>query len=111
MTGLEDTPGEEPLRADVDRSRGWLLLQFGATWCGHCQAAQPVVQAFLEQHPDLAQRWVEDGKGRPLGRSFTVRLWPTLVLLRDGVEVARVVRPRESGDLQPLASAMAGQRA
>lgn len=110
MTGTQDAPGDEPLRADVDQSRGWLLLQFGATWCGHCQAAQPVVQAFLQQHPDLAQRWVEDGKGRPLGRSYAVKLWPTLVLLRDGVEVARVVRPRESADLQPLTVAMADGR-
>ncbi|MCA1715096.1 MAG: thioredoxin family protein, partial [Gammaproteobacteria bacterium] len=31
--------------------------------------------------------------GRPLGRSFRVKLWPTLVFLRDGVELARVVRP------------------
>ena len=111
MTGMQDAPGEEPLRADVDQSRGWLLLQFGATWCGHCQAAQPVVQGFLQQHPDLAQRWVEDGKGRPLGSSYAVKLWPTLVLLRDGVEMARVVRPRGSADLQPLTVAMGDGRA
>ena len=36
---------------------------------------------------------IEDGSGRPLGRSFRVKLWPTLVFLRDGVELARVVRP------------------
>jgi thioredoxin 1 len=38
---------------------------------------------------------VEDGPGRPLGRSFKVKLWPTLIFLRDGAEVARVVRPTE----------------
>jgi thioredoxin 1 len=32
---------------------------------------------------------VEDGSGRRLGRSFGVKLWPTLVFLRDGREVAR----------------------
>jgi thioredoxin 1 len=36
---------------------------------------------------------VEDGRGRPLGRSFRVKLWPTLVFLKDGKEVARLVRP------------------
>lgn len=103
----QEAHGDEPSRADIDQSRGWLLLQFGATWCGHCQAAQPAVQAFLKRHAGLAERWVEDGKGQPLGRSFAVKLWPTLVLLRDGVEVARVVRPRTPDDLQPLASALA----
>jgi hypothetical protein len=35
------------------------------------------------------------GDRRPLGRSFKVKLWPTLIFLRDGVEIARVVRPTE----------------
>jgi len=34
-----------------------------------------------------------DASGRPLGRSFVVRSWPTLVFLRDGIEVSRLVRP------------------
>lgn len=36
---------------------------------------------------------IEDGKGRPLGRTFRVRLWPTLIFLNSGKEVARLVRP------------------
>jgi thioredoxin 1 len=39
---------------------------------------------------------VEDGPGRRLGRSFRVKLWPTLVFMRDGIEVARLVRPRDA---------------
>ena len=49
---------------------------------------------------------MEDGRGSPLGRSFRVKLWPTLVLMRDGVEVARVVRPRGTADIEPLAVAL-----
>jgi thioredoxin 1 len=37
-----------------------------------------------------------------LGRAFKVKLWPTVVLLRDGLEVARVVRPVDSADLATL---------
>ena len=36
---------------------------------------------------------VEDGPGRPLGRSFSVRLWPNLVFLRDGRVVRQLARP------------------
>ena len=42
---------------------------------------------------------VEDGPGRKLGRSFKVKLWPTVVVLKDGQEVARVVRPVDSSEL------------
>lgn len=51
------------------------------------------VDAALSEHPEVPVVWVEDGKGRPLGRSFRVKLWPTLIFLQDGAEVARVVRP------------------
>lgn len=51
---------------------------------------------------------VEDGSGRPLGRSFRVKLWPTLVFLRDGQEVSRLVRPQQAGPIRDaLARAMA----
>jgi thioredoxin 1 len=37
---------------------------------------------------------IEDGRGRKLGRSFQVKLWPTFIFLKDGKEMSRVVRPR-----------------
>ena len=49
--------------------------------------------ALLEQHPAVRHLWVEDGKGKPLGRSFRVKLWPTLVFLRDGEVISQVARP------------------
>lgn len=98
---------DEPLREAVERTQGWMLLEFGASWCGHCQAAQPLVRRFLQQH-GVAHLRVEDGKGRPLGRSFAVKLWPTLVLLRDGREVARVVRPQGENSLLPLTQELGG---
>ena len=42
---------------------------------------------------------VEDGPGRRLGRSFGIKLWPTLVFLKDGVEVARLVRPHQPREI------------
>ena len=84
----------EPTRQDVESLPGLTLLEFGASWCPHCQAAQPHIAAVLRAHPQLRHVRVEDASGRPLGRSFRVTLWPTLVLLDNGVEQARVVRPR-----------------
>lgn len=85
--------------------QGWTLLDFGTDWCGHCQRAAPLVTAFAKAHA-VCHIGVEDGRGRPLGRAYRVKLWPTLVLLRDGLEQARVVRPQVRADLAPLAAAM-----
>lgn len=102
---MRDHLSVEPDRSDVEAQVGWQLLEFGAPWCGHCQAAQAALQAFVEAN-DLPHWKIEDGKGRPLGRAFKVKLWPTVVLLHDGEEVARVARPLDRADLTSLQSAL-----
>ena len=82
-----------PDRAEVDALRGATVLEFGTGWCGYCRAAQPLIAAAFNNHDGVRHLKIEDGKGRPLGRSFKVRLWPTLVFLHDGQELARLVRP------------------
>lgn len=92
-------PNTEPSRAEIDQSSGPMLLEFGAAWCGHCQAAQPfIVQALIGQ-PLLPHIKIEDGKGRRLGRTYAVKLWPTLIFLLDGREVTRLVRPQQVKDI------------
>ena len=90
---------EEPAANAVASRHGRVALEFGAPWCGHCQAAQPALAEALQDRPDASHLKIEDGKGRPLGRAYRIKLWPTLVLLRDGQEIARVVRPRQAEDL------------
>ncbi len=85
---------KEPTREDVDAMAGATVLEFGTPWCGWCRGAQPLIEQALQGHESLRHIKVEDGSGRPLGRSFRVKLWPTLVFLRDGQEVGRVVRPQ-----------------
>ena len=89
----------EPTREDVDASRGFVVLEFGAAWCGICQAAQPLIERALSARSDLQHLKIEDGRGKRLGRSFGVKLWPTLIFLQDGVEVARLVRPHGDREL------------
>lgn len=98
MSAVPYTP-ESTTRAEVDRLEGAAVVQFGTNWCGYCQRAEPLIDAGFESHGSVPRIKVEDGSGLPLGRSFQIRLWPTLVFLRDGKEVARVVRPTASDEI------------
>ena len=86
----------EPKRAEIDSLEGPALIEFGAPWCGYCRAAQRLIAAALSEHPTVRHIKIEDGKGRRLGRSFGVKLWPTLIFLKDGKEIDRLVRPKDS---------------
>ncbi|VTU01945.1 thioredoxin : Probable thioredoxin OS=Cupriavidus pinatubonensis (strain JMP 134 / LMG 1197) GN=Reut_B4067 PE=4 SV=1: Thioredoxin [Gemmataceae bacterium] len=101
-----EDPG--PTRDEVDAWPGPAVLEFGADWCGHCQGAQPAIAAALEAAPGVRHVKVADGKGKSLGRSFTVKLWPTLIFLRDGKEVARAVRPGDEAEVRRGLDAVTG---
>lgn len=86
----------QPERSAIDATAGLVALDFGANWCGYCRAAEPLIEQALADYPDARHIKAEDGPGRPLGRSFRIKLWPTVVVLKDGQEVARVVRPLDA---------------
>lgn len=94
----------QPERSAIDATPGIVALDFGANWCGYCRAAEPLIEQAIGQVAATRHIKVEDGPGRPLGRSFRIKLWPTVVILKDGQEVARVVRP---GDAEAVRQALA----
>jgi thioredoxin 1 len=98
MTSEYQNPG--PTREEIDSTRGPILLEFGTGWCGYCQAAAPHIAEVLAQFPAVPHIKVEDGPGRPLGRSFRVKLWPTAIFLKDGVEITRAVRPETANEVR-----------
>lgn len=84
---------DEPLRAEIDVLPGAAVIEFGTDWCGYCRAVQPLIKPLFAQHAALKHFKIEDGPGRPLGRSYGIKSWPTFIFLRDGKELARLVRP------------------
>ena len=96
---IETYPDTEPTRAEVDALPGATLLEFGSPTCGYCRRTQPLLREALEAHVGVRHVKVGDASGRRLGRSFRVKLWPTLVFLDNGKEVARRVRPADAAEI------------
>ncbi len=96
---MQEESLEEPKLEVIEAMIGAALIEFGTDWCGHCRAAQPLIAAALERHAAVKHLKVTDGSGRPLGRHYRVKLWPTLIFLKDGREVSRLVRPQRMADI------------
>lgn len=104
MVVLQKYSTEEPARAEVDALKGPAVVEFGSNTCGYCIRANPLIEDAFRGHEGVHHIHVEDGKGRPLGRSFRVKLWPTLIFLKDGKETARVVRPTDADAMRAALS-------
>ncbi len=96
----------EPLRAEINALTGNVLLEFGSPTCGHCIAAQPLIADAMAQHGSVRHIKIADGAGRTLGRSFKVKLWPTLIFLERGAEKLRIVRPTNAAVIAQALAAM-----
>jgi len=88
MPATLDYSTSEPARAEVDALAGPAVLEFGNSWCGHCRRAQPLIAEAFAGHPAVRHIRIADASGRRLGRSFGVKLWPTLI------SCATAARPR-----------------
>ena len=99
MTLAAEYAQKEPSRREVDALAGPTLLEFGSPWCGYCRRAQPLIAEAMAAHPEVRHLKIADASGRRLGRSFGIKLWPTLVFLADGRELARLIRPADAGSI------------
>lgn len=90
----------EPRREEIDTLDGPAMLEFGSPWCGYCRAVQPLLADALADHPHVRHIKIADASGRRLGRSFNVKLWPTLVFLNSGRETGRLIRPRDAREIR-----------
>ena len=78
-------------------SKGHVLIEFTAAWCGPCRAMKPVLSALANEYAGRVAFTSVDVDQDPLtAQQLDVRSMPTYVVLRDGREVGRIVgsRPR-----------------
>lgn len=76
---------------DVKRSQGVSVIDFGASWCGPCQALAPAYETLAAQYAGKATLYKVDVDAEgDLAAAFDVMSVPTIVFLKDGNKVAEI---------------------
>ncbi|MBQ9640950.1 MAG: thioredoxin [Bacteroidaceae bacterium] len=71
-----------------------LVLDFWATWCGPCRMIAPIIEALAEEYAgqvNIGKVDVEDEEAEDLVSKFSIRNVPTVLFIKDGQVVDKIV--------------------
>jgi thioredoxin 1 len=89
---------DQHFSSTVLKQDGPFLVDFWAPWCGPCRMVSPIVDEIAGERKDILVGKVNVDEEMELAAQFQVMSIPTLVVLRNGQVVNRVVgaRPKDA---------------
>lgn len=76
---------------EVLQTKGLVLVDFNADWCGPCQMMKPVLEEFADDNPAVKVVGINVDDNEELARDYAVSGIPCMILFSDGKETKRVV--------------------
>jgi len=79
-----------------------VLLDFWATWCGPCRMVAPIVEEIAAEREEIIVGKVNVDEEMELAVKFGIVSIPTLILLKNGMEVDKIVGYRPKADIENM---------
>ena len=100
---MEITITKENFESEVLNSDIPVLLDFWATWCGPCRMIAPTLAQIAEENEGrLKVGKVNVDEEMELAMRFGIISIPTLIVMRNGKEAAKLVGYRPKADIEKL---------
>ena len=93
---------QDNFQAAVLENKNTVLLDFWASWCGPCKMLAPIVEEIAEEYSDITLGKINVDEQMELAIQFGIVSIPTLIVYRDGKEVAKSIGYCSKADVLKL---------
>lgn len=85
-------------KSEVIESKGLVLVDFWADWCGPCKMLAPILEELSGETEAKICKVNVDESG-DLAGNYGIRSIPTMIIFKDGVKVDQIVGLRQKSEL------------
>lgn len=92
----------ENFEQEVLNSKGTVLIDFWAGWCGPCKMQAPILEEFAKEHDEIKVGKVNVDEQNNLAVKFNIMTIPTLMVFKEGVKTAAMSKVMNKTELLEL---------